>query len=239
MALADVMLLTLAIVLVELTAPQAAADLGGGPPAAAISSPSGEVCDFGWGPEINVFAGDLQGAERYQIPEKFRQQRSNSTDRSSSRSSEFSSARRRGADCPTQILPLTRFPDALVAPFRFSGSGFAREQRLDLHSGQQWKLQWRRMANNSSTKYVTPAIDFHREMVLIAAMGARPSGGYRVVIDRVIDRPRDIQVIVKHLSPGPNCGAIAAVTYPVDVVRIPSSDKPVNWVVLEQLTNCP
>jgi hypothetical protein len=195
-----------------------------------------EICDLGWGPEVTVGVGEAHKDPRYQVPEGAKQRLSSSAYPSAEHAS--GSHGSLGAGCPTRILPLSRFPERLESSFRYSSSDFRYEQRLDVRTRQQWNVQWKRMSKNSSIKSFSPPIDFRHEMVLIAAMGTRPSGGYRVVINKVIERGADIQAVVTHVSPGPKCGAIAAITHPLDVVRIPASDKPLNWVVLEQLSDC-
>ena len=46
-------------------------------------------------------------------------------------------------------------------------------------------------------------------------------------------------VLVTRTSPGPRCGATAALTNPVDVVRVPLTTKPVRWLVGDVQTVCP
>lgn len=200
---------------------------------------TGEICDLGWGPDVIVRVGELHKDERYKVPERFRRQYSSTADPSLRRTEDLSSYRRHGPHCPTQTLRAVRFPEVIANHLRFSSSTFPNAQRLDIRTQHEWSVQWKRMAGKSRSRHSIPSIDFRREMVLIATMGARPSGGYRVVIEKVIDRPQDIQAVVRHLSPGPKCGAIGAITHPMDMVRIRASHKPVHWVVLEQLTDCP
>jgi hypothetical protein len=75
-------------------------------------------------------------------------------------------------------------------------------------------------------------------MVLLAAMGPRPTGGYRVIIDRVLPRSEALEAFVRHISPGQRCGTTQAVTSPVDIVRVPATTKPVRWVVEQEVLDC-
>ena len=81
-------------------------------------------------------------------------------------------------------------------------------------------------------------IDFTRDMLLMAAMGPQRSGGYSVAIERVLDQPETLFVLVRMISPGPGCGAIAALTSPVDIVRLPASPKPIRWVLERTANDC-
>lgn len=196
-----------------------------------------EICDLGWGPEVMVSVGDLRNDQRYQIPERFKRRAVGSPDSGGRRRTDSSDRRPRAGACPTRSVPIVRFRDEVAAGFRHF-SGVRQEQRLAVRTRTQWRAAWRSIARSSSLEHGPPTIDFRREMVLIAAMGARPSGGYRVVIEKILDRPGDLQVVVRHISPGPNCGAIAAITHPLDAVRIPASPKPLSWVVREQVSDC-
>ncbi|HEY0130880.1 MAG TPA: protease complex subunit PrcB family protein [Allosphingosinicella sp.] len=70
-------------------------------------------------------------------------------------------------------------------------------------------------------------------------MGPKPSGGYRVVIDKVVEEPDELLAFVRFVSPGRRCGVIAALTSPVDIVRLPVSPKNVRWVIERQSSDCP
>ena len=73
----------------------------------------------------------------------------------------------------------------------------------------------------------------------MAAMGTQPTGGYAIAIDRVIETPNTIDVQVVRTSPGPRCGTTAALTSPVDIVRVARSDKEVRWYPRDVVSDCP
>jgi hypothetical protein len=135
-------------------------------------------------------------------------------------------------------LPIGRFTEPATFSFRFS-SGVYEERRLDIRAPEAWEAQWRRLTARQGPPSSLPAVDFSRHMVLLAAMGQRPTGGYQVVIDRVLEQPDALEAHVRHISPGPRCGTTAALTQPADVVIIPASPKPVRWLVEEQISDCP
>jgi hypothetical protein len=65
-------------------------------------------------------------------------------------------------------------------------------------------------------------VDFAREMVVLVAMGERPSGGHSLRVDGVSDAPNGGLVVhVTRTSPGPQCMSITMMTAPLDVVRVP------------------
>ena len=134
-------------------------------------------------------------------------------------------------------MPLVRFGQSVTNYFGFS-SGIHDERQIDIRSSAEWEAQWRRMTARYGNPPPPPPVDFAREMVLMAAMGNRPTGGYRVVIDRVLPRPDALEAFVRHISPGPRCGTTQAITSPVDLVRVPATDKPVRWVVEQEVVDC-
>ncbi|HYG49214.1 MAG TPA: protease complex subunit PrcB family protein [Allosphingosinicella sp.] len=135
-------------------------------------------------------------------------------------------------------LPLERFDERTASAFR-AMSGLYEERMIVLRSRAEWQGQWRRITARQGEPPPLPPVDFEREMLLMAAMGPKPSGGYRVVIDKVVDQRGELLAFVRFVSPGRRCGAIAAVTSPVDIVRVPASAKNVRWVVEGRAGDCP
>jgi len=74
-----------------------------------------------------------------------------------------------------------------------------------------------------------PEIDFSKEMVIVAAMGQRPTSGYWVVIDGACEVDGQVEVFVTSVEK-PTCpgwGVFTSLTYPADAVRIPRTDLPI------------
>jgi hypothetical protein len=71
-----------------------------------------------------------------------------------------------------------------------------------------------------------PEIDFSKEMVVVAAMGARPSSGYWIIIDGACEVDGRVQVFVTNVD-GAACGQFPTETHPADAVRLPQTDLPV------------
>jgi hypothetical protein len=134
-------------------------------------------------------------------------------------------------------LPLARFDERTASAFSHH-SGLYQERMIAIRSEPEWQGQWRRLTARQGGPPPLPQVDFASEMLLMAARGPQPSGGYRVVIDKVIEQPGELLAFVRFVSPGRGCGAIAAVTSPVDIVRLPASPKNVRWVVERQAAGC-
>ena len=131
-------------------------------------------------------------------------------------------------------IPLRRLRD--LDAYRFM-NGIYDQRRIEIRSEDEWRGQWMRI-QRSRTPPPLPTVDFSREMLLLAGMGNQPSGGYVVTIERVLDQPDALVAYVRHTVPGPRCGAIAAITSPIDVVVVAATRKPVRWVVERTVNDC-
>lgn len=134
-------------------------------------------------------------------------------------------------------VPQSRFAEEIVSYYQFS-SGINAERHVAIRSQSEWEEQWLRLTARHGSRPAAPQVDFSREMLLMAAMGDRPTGGYAVSIERVVDRSAAFEVFVRHTSPGPRCFTTQAITSPVDIVRVAASAKPVRWNVVREVRDC-
>lgn len=135
-------------------------------------------------------------------------------------------------------IAFRRLDESAAAYFQFA-SGLREPRNLVVRDAPAWAAMWRRITAAHGAPPPPPAIDFGREMLLIAAMGTQPSGGYRIRIERVLDQGGRLEAHVVRISPGPRCGAIAALTHPIDIVRVAASPRPVSWLERDEMTDCP
>jgi hypothetical protein len=143
------------------------------------------------------------------------------------------SADRQGQGTP---VPVTRFgPGGRALEFY---SGFTAPARLVVRSEGEWREAWARIHETRSPQPALPAVDFARETVLVAALGARSSGGHGIVVDSVYDTGSELQAVVRRTSPGAACMVPAALTQPVDAVRIPATTKSVKFVDRDEVRDC-
>ena len=71
-------------------------------------------------------------------------------------------------------------------------SGFSDSARVAVRTQSQWNEIWARVAGNATPPPEAPEIDFATEMVIVAAMGTRPTGGFAIRIDRVARRANTV-----------------------------------------------
>lgn len=109
-------------------------------------------------------------------------------------------------------------PD-LPPPGEFLQSLYFRPAREVVLDEKSWQLAWPQLSGERS---VPPAVDFVRSMVLIAALGERPTGGYFVTIHdaRIVSGGR-LAAVVDESVPGPGCAALPVTTTPAIAVVVP------------------
>jgi hypothetical protein len=83
-----------------------------------------------------------------------------------------------------------------------------------------------------------PAIDFGREMIIVAALGTRPSGGFGIYLDSAATMNDTLVVYVRTVRPGATCGTTAALTAPVDLARAPLLALPARFVERATVHEC-
>lgn len=83
-----------------------------------------------------------------------------------------------------------------------------------------------------------PAVNFANEMVIVASMGTRSSGGYSISVDSARVAGPELQVFVRSQAPGPLCGTTGALTQPVVIVAVPRVAAMPRYVETVARTEC-
>ena len=150
------------------------------------------------------------------------------------------------AICRGRPLPITILPgptmQSIALPLRFGGErpvplpwvhSFPSKDgfRLVIRNRNEFSDFWQRLtAQIGAGRWVPPVpeVDFSKEMIIVAAMGVRPSPGYAVIIDGACEVDGHVEVFVTSIEEGAKCGPVlGVVTAPADAVRIPQTDLPV------------
>jgi hypothetical protein len=124
-------------------------------------------------------------------------------------------------------IPLSRLRPGDEAFSTFSG--IADSSRFVVRDTAGWRRAWEAIHRPFIPQPPVPRVDFSREMVIVAALGKRPSQGYGIVIEEAEQDSGAIEVAIRKTAPGSGCLVSAAVTQPVDVARLPASDQPVRF----------
>lgn len=130
-----------------------------------------------------------------------------------------------------------RRPEIAILPFRQS-SALERPVRMVVGDSAAWRALWAEITSAHGPPDVVPAVDFAREMLVVAGMGTRPSGGFLIAIDSVQATSGTLRVVVRSRSPGRGCGVTAALTAPVALARITRTGLRPEFVEVADVRNC-
>lgn len=131
-----------------------------------------------------------------------------------------------GGACTAQPPPSAEPPagsvEVAVEPIPIDGSytGIAEPLRALVRSEGEWRDLWARLAANRIPRPAAPAIDFSERVVVVAAMGTRPTGGHAIRIDRVSYAGDTLWVEITSIAPGAGCVTTQALTAPVAAVAV-------------------
>lgn len=118
-------------------------------------------------------------------------------------------------------------------------SGIEGPRRTVVRDPGAWAELWSEIVRDREPKNEPPPVDFACHMVIVAAMGARPTGGFSIAIERVYRSADRLFVEVRERSPGANCMVTQALTQPADAAVVPRSDLPVSFAESKEIRDCP
>lgn len=96
----------------------------------------------------------------------------------------------------------------------------------------RWKAIWLEHAGKSTVPL--PEVDFSKELVIVTAMGQRPTGGYSIQIAKVETAAGKVKVYVQRKSPAKGSMTIQVLTAPFEFVAIPKTDLPVEFLEMDK-----
>jgi PrcB C-terminal len=124
-------------------------------------------------------------------------------------------------------VPVTRLRDGDIAFSTYTG--VVDSVRAVVRDSANWRALWARINRPFIPAPDLPPIDFSREMIVVAGLGTRPSGGYDIVIESAEQDSAGIEVALRRTGPAPGCPVPAVMTQPLDVARIPASEQRVRF----------
>ena len=102
-----------------------------------------------------------------------------------------------------------------------SHSGLVSARHEVVRDAASWSRLWAEIHEQRSPAPSLPAVDFTREMLVVAALGTRPSGGFSVAVQKVVVHGDTLDVSVLESCPARAAMVTMALTQPVHVVRLP------------------
>lgn len=124
-------------------------------------------------------------------------------------------------------VPIVRFRSGTTAFSTYSG--LDESQLAVVRDSIAWTRLWQRIQQPFFPRAHAPPVNFDRDMVIVAAMGRRPSAGYDITIEGAERTPGGVLVDVRVSRPAPGCPVEAVVTQPVDLGRVPATDAPIQF----------
>ena len=99
-------------------------------------------------------------------------------------------------------------------------SGIAEKRRELVRDQESWARLWSEIHRGQDSAGQPPPVDFSRQMLILAALGTRPTGGFAVKVRGVSTRGEQLEVVVLESCPAQGAMVTAALTQPVEVVRV-------------------
>ena len=98
---------------------------------------------------------------------------------------------------------------------QWTRTGIGESRRLVIRDANTWAAFWSELGVGER-----PEVDFTRDVIVAAAAGQKPSGGYEIAVDRINQSNGELAIDVVETEPGPNCITSSSLTQPVDVVAV-------------------
>lgn len=128
------------------------------------------------------------------------------------------------AACDSPSAPDTPQPLILKGITQPGFSGYDTPQRLVIRTQADWEAAWATIWRRTSYVPALPAVDFSRDVVLIAAAGQKPSLHF-IAIEAAYATRDAATVTVRSYSPVAGCITTPVITTPADVVQMPRRDR--------------
>jgi protease stability complex PrcB-like protein len=117
-------------------------------------------------------------------------------------------------------------------------SGLQLPTQFVIRDDSGWQQAWTEIWRGQTPVPALPAIDFDRDMVIVVALGEKPTGGYSIFIDSVTETTTGLTVQLRTVSPGATCAVTLAVSQPVDVARVSQRAGPITYSQRAETQDC-
>ncbi|SRR6266571_6239492 len=121
---------------------------------------------------------------------------------------------------------------------KLTDSGYAEEQNLVINDPTEWANVWEKIFANTSAKPPLPEVDFTHRTILAVFQGGRPTDGYKISIEGILETAASLELSVKAFAPGQRCVVAPKVTRPLHIVEIEKTSKPVVFHVKHRTRDC-
>ena len=108
-------------------------------------------------------------------------------------------------------------------------SGFQSPLQMFIVSEKDWIDLWEKRQGSGAPQRTHPAVDFSRDVVVVAALGSKLTGGYSLEISKIVQTKDNVEVTVRIGAPAPGSTPRGGPTSPFVFVRMKKPDKPVTF----------
>jgi len=119
-----------------------------------------------------------------------------------------------------------------------SNSTMSTRERLVVRDAATLETVWPRIVGNVLPAPPVPVVDFGANVVIVAAMGARSTGGYAIAIDEARTAHGDAWISVIERAPGDRCLTTQAFTAPFVMVAVPRFSGEASFVERTAIVQC-
>lgn len=116
-------------------------------------------------------------------------------------------------------------------------SGYLEPVQQVLKTAAELAAAWRAIHGGSQGEPV-PKVDFSRQMVVLLALGQRPTGGYSLKFDGTSSSGIGVVVSYTITVPGPGCMTAQVLSSPVELVAVPRMDGVVHFDATQVVQRC-
>ncbi|HEY3251351.1 MAG TPA: protease complex subunit PrcB family protein [Ignavibacteria bacterium] len=119
-----------------------------------------------------------------------------------------------------------------------SYSSIEDKRQVVLRTENEYQKIWDEFYKDLDQMPRIPDVDLKKNTVIAVFMGTKPTGGYDIEIDKVMSVGGKIQVDVIEISPGAKCVTTDAITRPYEFIKIPKTDKEVEFKIKSITKDC-
>ena len=123
-------------------------------------------------------------------------------------------------------------PVSEVSPVQCSGLYYPEAGGMVFRDAESWETFWNRycmVITGEGEKLPPPDVDFSTHMLIGVFSGEKPTGGYGISIQRVLESTKTLVVEYVEKSPAPDAIVTLALTYPCHIISVPRSEKSVEF----------
>ena len=110
-----------------------------------------------------------------------------------------------------------------------SRSGIAFSLERVVKSAEEWERLWLAHQAGAFPQRPLPAVDFSSSLCIAIFAGERPTGGFAVKVDQVVESAGGLEVVYRVTGPAPGAIVSQALSSPFQIIAVASRPGPVRF----------